>query len=205
MLNRTTPLNRHTLRTTLAATALGLVTATAGGAASVAQAQTTDPETAPPHISDDSVLGWDSLGPATLGDDADTLVDLGVVAQGTGTCSPWGASDAVPDGIELDRYDAEDDLTEIALTRPATNATVDGARPGMTVAEVREVYGDDFQVVTKRTSAGESVMGSVRQGDKELLFTNAQQWHQYTDTLPDDAVVDSIILREYSPERFADC
>lgn len=138
-------------------------------------------------------LGFDGLGPFKLGATVDELQRLNAIVEGY--CG-WDTSEAlIEKGVSLEVYDT---LVAISLLSGSTITTGDGARVGMSTAEVVALYGDRVVTEVKFGNGGEFDAGVVRQGDLELVFT---PWDMSLGLDP----VAVITLREYSEDMFGGC
>ncbi len=87
--------------------------------------------------------------------------------------------------------------------------TKDGARVGMTVGQVKAIYGAKFAVVPKENYGSIQYFGTVREGALELQFrVNGElveegdvEYYKYAPTRP---LVDSDVIAEISAQRYTD-
>ena len=126
----------------------------------------------PADALDTAKLDFDGIGAVRFDVSFADLGKLGLVKWvATDVCVPAWQADTplVSRQIDPSTGGATAKPWYVAVTNPNI-ATVDGAKPGMTVGEIKALYGSRFQVVQKTNYAVKQYFGSVRGGDKELLF-----------------------------------
>jgi len=128
--------------------------------------------TIPAHVLDQSVLTVNGLGPLgikgtpsrPLEETMTDYVRLGYVTRFTEPCERW--EEAPP--LSSRRLFVVG-LFDVAV-RNGVNPTDRGAKVGMTVAQVRALYGSAFKVVAKQNYGETQYFGSYRQGEREIQF-----------------------------------
>ncbi|GAA4893659.1 hypothetical protein GCM10025789_08560 [Tessaracoccus lubricantis] len=129
--------------------------------------------TIPAHVLDQSKLTVDGLGPLTFApytsqaytDTYRNFLRLGYVVP-----SPTEDCEAFRNGPELvDRGISVVDLADVAVREPGIE-TAEGAEVGMTIAQIKAIYGSDFMQVRKQNHGEWQYLGSVKVGDRELQF-----------------------------------
>ncbi|MEO7587921.1 MAG: hypothetical protein ABIS84_07815 [Arachnia sp.] len=160
----------------------------------------------PADVLDQSQLTWDGFGPLKPGAQYARLKDMGYMTtvQGAADCGWLSQTDAlVRRGLRINAgaVSLKNKLYEMHLMTPF-GVTIDGARVGMTFAQVKSLYGDRLTVVgipnTSRSAlnplAGQDIqVGRVTQGEAELLFLYHQDSAQ---PIVDSDKVTRIILRK---------
>lgn len=129
--------------------------------------------TVPPHVLLQSRLTVDGLGPLTYGgrehSDPNVLENwekLGYVTRmPSGDCRVYGNSDLLS-GLGVAVIDIAGD---VAVTNPKI-MTDKGAHAGMTIGQVKALYGSAFKVVKKTNYGVTQYFGSVKVDDRELMF-----------------------------------
>lgn len=121
-----------------------------------------------------ATLTTEGLGPIEVGMTAQQLMDLGVTQPFRDGC-PTG----VPTGEAADLglrfyYDSNARLSAIDVAGPAVKTRM-GAQTGMTVEQLKAIYGDQVQPAQRKLSDGELQDVYVLQaGGHELVFNMAQ-------------------------------
>ena len=122
-----------------------------------------------------------------------------VVANPSQCVSPWVSNAALEgDGVSLVVTDSA--LTAIYLAKP-TYATDLGARVGMTVADLREIYGADLVTDVKSGGGGPFAVPIVRAGDGELVFSTPWTGGSFAD----ESKVETIVAEQYTREFLDGC
>ena len=145
----------------------------------------------PSWIIDQSRLDFGGLGPLQRGVSMTDLGRLGYVRYRTeDACSYWQESASLTNrGVTV--FWSEDDLHSVLVDKPGIR-TVDGAHVGMTLGQVKAIYGDRLRLVTK--DGYEPVYTAVvESGDSELVFFNSFQLDR---PLIDSDVIKIIIARK---------
>lgn len=161
----------------------------------------------PAHILDQSVLTPNGLGPLTFAPDkVDTyptvfqnLERLGYVVLGD-----VEGCEAYDNGAELKaRGISVVDLADVAVTKPGIK-TEKGAEVGMTIGQIKALYGSAYKEVRKDNHAEKQYFGSVKVGDRELQFrvegepySDGSLRYAPTRPLQDADVVVEIAAQEY--------
>lgn len=133
------------------------------------------------------------LGPIRIG-----MSKSEIFANGWGRefpeCNTWGASARIErQNVFLGPYPRG--LNEIVVRNPRIR-TASGATVGMTVAQLRTIYGDRLRSDVRPTSGGQTPIYSVRSGANEIIFwIDSQQ----------PTKVASLIARPYEPGLFGGC
>ena len=119
----------------------------------------------PPHVLDQVRLDFTGLGPLKPSVSDDDLVRLGYLEPTGDVCDAMRETKALTSrGINV-TFGAGD----VHLTSPRI-LTADGARVGMTMGQVKAIYGSRFKVEAKENFGEVNYFGSVREGDRELVF-----------------------------------
>jgi hypothetical protein len=143
------------------------------------------------------------LGPLVLGTPYATVLRQGyVVADPSGDCRPWTVSPGLEtNGVSVDfsGSDFMGTLYEVTI-RTSKYATVSGARVGMTLRQVRDIYTTRMAVESKMGDGGAFQVASVRVGAQELVFL-----FPWDDGAVDTALVTSITTRPWSMEMHGGC
>ncbi len=147
----------------------------------------------PSYVLDRAVLDWRGFGPLKLGASLERMIDMGYLTtdkhiEAGYQCNTLEDSAAlrgrgirIGNGITVDgihppmRVGGE--LFLIQLRTPFAS-TIDGAQVGMTIGQIRVLYGDDFDVIkvnnytyTSGADHGRPIwLGRVFHGDSRLLF-----------------------------------
>ncbi len=148
------------------------------------------------------VIDTTGIGPLKLGLPLSVLKERGdVVAAPTGDCTTYNTGKALRDmGLELVLYGKESRLGAIHVSSSLFQ-TRSGARVGMTVAQVRKIYGSNLAVETKQGNGGPFEVLTIRDGGREVLFMIP--WD--SQPVSDADRIDQIVTREYSNEMFGGC
>lgn len=152
----------------------------------------------PADVIDTSRLDFTSYGPLKFGTPMADLAKLDYAEFGR-VCEVYSESSKLRDrGIYFGPENRESKLIEISLNEAGLQ-TVDGAAVGMTVGQIKAIYGTRFQVVTKTNYGQTQYFGSVREGGYELMF----RVHGPNDTFaPTRALVDSDVVAEIRAHGF---
>jgi len=145
-------------------------------------------------------LRW---GPIRIGSDAKDLGRLGYVTRvNPEGCAYWEPSQSVKNrGVRLEF--AGDDLSQsLFFVTVDTDfiPTKAGARVGMTVGQVKALYGAAFNVVPKENFGVTQYFGTVREGAYELQFRVPGE-DSYAPTRP---LVDGDVIAEIFAQRYTD-
>lgn len=126
------------------------------------------PTTGPGAVFPGANLTTAGLGPLTFGMSLAAFKQGGYLVPSSEACVPaWVANpDLFRDGVTLYMGTS---LEEIRLTN-ATYATRSGARVGMTVKDLRSLYGANLTIETKNGDGGAFQAPIVRAGDREVAF-----------------------------------
>jgi len=146
-----------------------------------------------------AVLTTAGLGPLTMGMSLTALQQGGYVVAGPMPypCSSVANAALDRDGVYLG---VSDSVREIWLNK-GTYATRSGARVGMTVAQLRSIYGDNLVTVTKNGSGGPFQAPAIQAGDREVVFMT-----EWTDgTFTNASKIKSIVLRSSSKDMYGGC
>lgn len=155
-----------------------------------------EPDTKSLPVGSAPVLQFSGVGQIELGQTAGHLSAAGAAAEDM--CG-WGPSpNLLNQGISLG-FDADDKLIEITAVDDQT-PTEEGARVGMTMRTVADIYGDGFAIETKEGNGGPFEAGVVRWQGREMVFVPS--WEE--DGL-DVRTVGSITVREYSTDMYGGC
>ncbi|MDO5500906.1 MAG: hypothetical protein Q4F67_14620 [Propionibacteriaceae bacterium] len=122
-----------------------------------------------------------------------------VLANGWGKrvddCGPWWPSERLTDqGVMFNPWLGSDDgtLREVSV-QTSKIPTASGARVGMTLNQLREIYGNRLRSEIKQTSGGPSTTHFVTSGGHEIIF-----WFE-------GSTVQQMHAREYSEHVFSNC
>ncbi len=155
--------------------------------------------TVPAWIIDQARLDVTGLGPLQVGVSVRDLQRLGYLWDPRDSCLRESQS-LLNRGIDI--RNNETAVTDLLIVENAVR-TVDGARVGMTVGEIKAVYGDRLQLQDKRDPLGETVPTAVVQRDGyELVFFDKR--NDYSRGLEESDVIDWIVARPISNEFYYD-
>ncbi|MCC2591900.1 hypothetical protein LKO27_00445 [Tessaracoccus sp. OS52] len=128
---------------------------------------------APAHILDQSVLTHTGFGPLGLNARTSDLQKLGYIDwKSTSVCEYWDVSSDLADrGIAL-TYNNNAYVMEVILTR-AGEQTAAGAQVGMTLDEVRAIYGASAVKLETKDGYEPVYVAVVDQGRYELVFVSS--------------------------------
>ena len=162
--------------------------------------------TIPAHVLDQSVLTVDGLGPLGIkGTPARPLVQtmtdyerLGYVTAFTEPCPRWEEAPPL-----ASRKLIVTGLADVAVRNTVTK-TDEGARVGMTVAQVRALYGSAFTIVAKKNYGVTQYFGSYRKGDREIQFRVLGPIDAHGDRLyaPVRPLLDTDVIFEMSAQSY---
>ncbi len=160
--------------------------------------------TIPPWIIDQSRLDFTGLvpSPVQLGASMKTLERLGYYSlESTGSAgegTAWIPSTAMQNrGVDWDIW-MGDKLTHVTITEPQIR-TADGARVGMTVSELKTIYGSRIRLETKhQLHLGNWYSAVVQSGGNELTFLTDNEDGMARRPLVDSDVITSITAKKYS-------
>ncbi|NLT30326.1 MAG: hypothetical protein GXX86_07695 [Propionibacterium sp.] len=155
------------------------------------------------------VLTFDGIGDISLGDT--DLVERGAMVLEP-ECSIYIASPEYSErGIEfqLEHTPEEpketDPLAEISITEPPGGGepvtTEAGAHAGMTFGEIKGLY--ETTEDTKDGDGGPFAVLVAEEGEREMVFVRAENFS--TDPIQDSEVVESITVRDPSPQMRGSC
>ena len=158
------------------------------------------PTSGPSAVFPEAIVTTAGLGPLTVGMSLSALQQGGYVVANPSQCvSPWVSNAALEgDGVSLVVTDSA--LTAIYLAKP-TYATDLGARVGMTVADLRKIYGADLVTDVKSGGGGPFAVPIVRAGDGELVFFTPWTGGSFTD----ESKVETIVAEQYTREFLDGC
>lgn len=156
--------------------------------------------TGPNAVFPGAVVTTAGLGPLTAGMSVSALQQGSYVVANPSQCvSPWVSNAALEgDGVSL--VVTDNVLTSIYLAKP-TYATDLGARVGMTVAELRKIYGADLVTDAKSGGGGPFAVPIVREDDRELVFHTSWTDGSFTD----ESKVETIVSEKYTRQYFDGC
>ena len=119
----------------------------------------------PAHVLDQVRIDHGGLGPLKDGVSQVDLVRLGYLTETGYECDAVRETDALTRrGISVTFGPSDVQVSSMNIT------TVDGARVGMTVGQVKKIYGSKFKIEAKENFGRTNYFGSVRAGDRELIF-----------------------------------
>lgn len=142
-------------------------------------------------------------GPIWFPHKAGTLSILGYAKKVNAVCDYWESSQSLKNrGVSLLFAGAEADADLIGISL-GTNyiPTKEGARVGMTVGQVKALYGSDFAVVPKENYGETQYFGTVKEGDRELQFRVKGPGNTYAPTTP---LVNTDVIAEIAAQRYTD-
>lgn len=145
---------------------------------------------------DGAKLDFTGLGPLQVGDSMEDLTAAGYLVY-PDECGTYGESDAVKDlGVEVSDANTGK-LVDVYVMKPGVTS-MDGATVGMTLAELRNVYGSRLGIEEKLDqSTGSQVFLAVVQSDGSELVFSFDVGEGATPADPD--VVHRMLAREISP------
>lgn len=153
----------------------------------------------PPWIIDQSRLDVTGLGPLQIGTSVRDLQRLGYLGDASDVCLLESQS-LQNRGVDI--RNSETSLEELLIYKNQV-WTVEGARVGMTVGEIKTIYGDRLQLQDKSAPLDKTVPVAVVQRDGyELVFFDKRD--DYTGGLQDSDVVDWIVARPIADEFYYD-
>lgn len=156
--------------------------------------------TGPNAVFPGAVVTTAGLGPLTVGMSVSALQEGGYVVANPSQCvSPW-VSNASLEGDGVSLVVTDNALTSIYLAK-ATYATDLGARVGMTVADLRKIYGADLVTDVKSGGGGPFAVPIVRAGDRELVFRTPWTDGSFTD----ESKVETIVVEPYTRQYLDGC
>ncbi|MGA4506752.1 hypothetical protein ACQB6R_00265 [Propionibacteriaceae bacterium G1746] len=140
-------------------------------------------------------LGFDGLGPIKWGAPRQELLQAGWVNMPTtGPCTAPEPPEHLRHDIGL-FFHQDTDRLELISVKSSRFPTDKGARVGTTWAQLTNLYSGTLTVEYKTVGQSSMPYGVVRRGDLEMMFLFSG------DPASDDHLqVESIILRNYSPE-----
>ena len=160
----------------------------------------------PAHILDQSRLDFTGLGPLQIGTNIEDLVKLGYYEYPGEECDGYPSeSKALRDrGIDLRNIrelNSDARISEVGIYGEEIE-TADGAQIGMTVSEIKAIYGERLRLETKLGEGGlgegevEVPTAVVQSGDRELVFI-ASDTSTGQSVLNDSDVINFIVARPY--------
>ena len=159
--------------------------------------------TVPAHVLDQSTLDFDGFGPIKLDMRGRDLGLLGYMDRHTlSECAPmWDPNGVVKSrGVDISSTSDTGKAWYVSLT-DATSATTDGARVGMTIGQIKAIYGSEYREVRKHNYGEDQSFGSVRSGGRELMFRVDGPGDTYA---PTRALRDTDVVAEIRAWNFAD-
>lgn len=147
-------------------------------------------------------LSINGLGALKLGTLYSTLRQQGYVTAATDDCPGSSTSQALQDqGVYLYPSGQGDTavLAEVSVTK-GTYATVSGARVGMTISQIKQMYGTQFTTETKIGNGGSFTVGVVHIGSREIIF----EFPFGADGV-DPNPVQAMVARPWSPDMKGEC
>lgn len=155
----------------------------------------------PAHVVDQSRLDFTGIGPIRVDTNFLDLERLGYTRWIPGDCAYWEPSQLLQNrGIEVTSATRDWDVWEVVVHKPGIR-TVKGASVGMTVGQVKGLYGSHFAVVPKENHGVTQYFGTVRSGAFELQFRVDGPGDSYAPTRP---LRDSDVIREITAQRYID-
>lgn len=130
------------------------------------------------------------------------LFRLGYVGQRRdgGAFFPYMSQSLENRGVWME-FDGHEDVYAVSL-ETGFIPTKDGARVGMTVGQVKAIYGAKFAVVPKENYGIQQYFGTVREGKYELQFrVHGTGDYNYAPMRP---LVNSDVIEEISAQRYTD-
>ena len=160
----------------------------------------------PGWIIDQSSLGFTGLGPLQTGVPMKDLETLGYVEDVFERCQFWPSSPSLRNrGVSVE-HDSDEAVPQraagIAVTKPGIRTTA-GAEVGMSLAEIRKIYGSSLELETKR-GIFDVYAAVVREGGHELVFT-ASPINSPSKPLKDSDIIDRMEARTYRDWIGGDC
>ncbi len=152
----------------------------------------------PGWIIDQSRLSPTGLGPLQVGTSLEDLRKLGYVKYPGEACGGYGESQSLLNrGIDI--RNSSTSVTDLLIYQDDVR-TVDGARVGMTLGEVKGIYGDRLRLEDKTDPLDETIPTAVVQsGGYELVFfAKRSDWSDSNRGLEDSDVFDWIVARPIS-------
>lgn len=157
------------------------------------------PTTGPDALFPGAVMTTAGLGPLTIGMPSSALQRGGYVVANYTSCEPWVSNTALEyDGVMLA---VTDDVLRAVYLSNATYATDMGARVGMTVADLRKIYGADLVTDVKSGGGGPFAVAIVRTGDRELVFHTPWTDGSFTEA----SRVEAIVAEPYTKQFLDGC
>ncbi|MDO5676224.1 MAG: hypothetical protein Q4G35_01815 [Propionibacteriaceae bacterium] len=168
-----------------------------------AEGKVTPVTSVPAHVLDQSKLTVDGLGPLTHAAKKETvLLDLerlGYVKK--------SVSDVCETHVETAELTKRGisvmGLADVAVSKPGIK-TPRGAEVGMTIGQIKALYGSEFKQVLKQNHGEKQYLGSVKIGNRELQFRVLGE--KYSDGTPRYAPLgplkDSDVVVEISAQTY---
>lgn len=161
----------------------------------------------PAHILDQSVLTIDGFGPLSfLPRKVDTAEKVYPNLERLGYVKKTVVENCVSyeDGPELvKRGLSVTGMSDVAVTKPGVK-TDKGAEVGMTIGQIKAIYGSAYREVRKENYGEQQYLGSVKVGDRELQFrvegepySSGEKRYAPTTPLKDTDVVAEIATQTY--------
>ncbi|MFC7624334.1 hypothetical protein [Microlunatus sp. GCM10028923] len=148
-----------------------------------------------------AVLDTNGLGPLKIGQPVTHLVNQGFLEPSTKECT-GGLAESQQLESKRVRLVWFDVVEEVHLFGPAYQ-TRSGARVGMSLRQIRAIYGNRIKQVSKQGNGGPFPVLTVTVGDREIVFLFKNEVSNQT--LPEDAKVYQITARRVSPDFFGEC
>lgn len=154
----------------------------------------------PPWIIDQSRLSGTGLGPLQVGTSVRDLLRLGYLVDPGDICLEESQS-LRNRGIDI--RNTETAVTDLLIYKNEV-WTVDGARVGMTLGEIKGIYGDRLRLEDKGSPIDDETIpvAVVQRAGHELVFFDKRD--EYTRGLEDSDVIDWIVARPISDEFYYD-
>ncbi|MEO7587041.1 MAG: hypothetical protein ABIS84_03330 [Arachnia sp.] len=167
--------------------------------------------TVPPHVLVQATLGWEGFGPLKIGAEYVPLKDMGYMStvKGANDCGSFSETQLLRQrGVRINAgmtYRSSP-IIEVHLKTPSS-ATVDGARVGMTIAQVKAIYGARYKVDMVRNYSSDPdgplfgvdlEVGRVVQDGKDVPFPRELLFTVHEDSakaITDADKVNRIIMR----------
>lgn len=150
----------------------------------------------PPWVIDQSRLDVTGLGPLQVGTSMQDLDRLGYVRDPGDICYQENQS-LQNRGIDI--RDSGTAVTALLIYNDQVR-TVDDARVGMTLGEIKDIYGDRLRLENKLAPIDQPIPTAVVQRDSHELvfFDKRSEWSDYDRGLADADVIDWIVARPIS-------
>ncbi|AQP45835.1 hypothetical protein [Tessaracoccus flavus] len=158
-------------------------------------------KTVPPHVLDQVRLDFSGLGPLKAGVSHADLARLGYLTATGHECDAYRETTELRSrgiAVTFGRSDV--------LVQSRNIFTVDGARPGLSIGSIRGIYGSRFKVEAKENYGRTQYFGSVREGDRELIFRvrGVPDGYGGFEYAPTRTLVDTDVVYEISAGEYTD-